>query len=175
MDVPHRFIEESRELLSRSYLPRVERCIERLTDDDVWWRANEESNSVGNLMLHLDGNVRQWIVGGLGGSTDARRRQEEFDAPERLTREVLLHRLRGTVHDADHVLARLEPKRLMERHQVQGHECDGLYIIYHVVEHFAMHTGQIIVLTKQRVGDLHFYDATSHSFRETWRKHGLSD
>ena len=170
MDVSHRFIEQSRDLLVRSYLPRIERCVERLSDDDLWWRANDDSNSVGNLILHLSGNIRQWIVSGLGGAPDARQRHEEFDEPERLPREALLHRLQSAVRDADHVLARLDAKRLGERHQIQGHECDGLYVVYHVVEHFAMHTGQIIFATKQRVGDLRFYEASSHSFRETWNR-----
>lgn len=168
-EVSHRFVERSRELLVHSYLPRIERCVARLSDDDLWWRANEASNSVANLLLHLAGNVRQWIVHGLGGHPDSRRRHEEFDAPERISRDLLLDRLRSAVHDADHVLARLDPKRLTDRHQIQGRECDGLSAVYHVVEHFAMHAGQIIFLTKQRTGDLHFYEASSHGFRETWK------
>lgn len=169
MDVSRSFIDQSRTLLTHSYLPRIERCVERLPDDALWWRANEGSNSVGNLMLHLAGNLRQWIVTGLGRSPYQRDRPGEFAASDPLPREVLLHTLRTAVHEADHVLARLEPQRLTERHLIQGHECHGLDAIYHVVEHFAMHTGQIIFFTKQRVGDLQFYEATNHSFREKWK------
>src|SRR5262245_66461541 len=73
------FIDESRSLLTGSLFPRIERCVERLSDQDVWWRANSESNSVGNLLLHLSGNVRQWIVSGVGLAADNRQRQQEFD------------------------------------------------------------------------------------------------
>lgn len=171
MDVARSFIEQSRALLTHSYLPRIERCVEQLSDDDLSWRANDGSNSISNLILHLAGNVRQWIVSGLGGAADHRERPEEFSLQTQVPREALMNALRTAVREADHVLARLEPKRLTERHVIQGHECHGLEAVYHVVEHFAMHTGQIIFMTKQRAGDLHFYEATSHGFRETWRKH----
>ena len=73
------FIQEARRLLIEEYLPKIERCFERLTDEQVWWRPNLESNSIGNLLLHLRGNVSQWIIGGVGGQARARRRQQEFD------------------------------------------------------------------------------------------------
>jgi hypothetical protein len=73
------FIQKSRSLLTEDYLPKIERSLARLTDADVWWRPNEVSNSIGNLMLHLAGNVTQWILGGVGGRPYARQRQQEFD------------------------------------------------------------------------------------------------
>src|SRR5919112_5003220 len=76
------FIEEARRLLREDYLPKIERCLEQLDDAQIWWRPNAQSNSVGNLLLHLAGNARQWVVCGVGGGRDARERQAEFDAGE---------------------------------------------------------------------------------------------
>ena len=77
-DVAHAFIAQSRRFLSDDYLPKIERCLEQLSDEQVWWRANDKSNSIGNLILHISGNARQWIVSGLGGEQDNRRRDDEF-------------------------------------------------------------------------------------------------
>src|SRR6185436_5232970 len=91
------FIKESRRLLVEEYLPKIERCLEKLTDEQIWWRPNAESNSIGNLLLHLSGNARQWIVCGLGGAPDERVRQAEFDERRTIPRDELLATLRGTV------------------------------------------------------------------------------
>jgi hypothetical protein len=95
--VSQSFIQESRRLLVEEYLPKIERCVEKLTDEQVWWRPNPESNSIGNLLLHISGNARQWIVCGLGGGLDERRRQKEFDEREGIPRHELLARLRTTI------------------------------------------------------------------------------
>jgi uncharacterized damage-inducible protein DinB len=170
-DLAQAFIAQSRSLLSSANLPRIERCLERLSDDDVWWRPNEESNSIGNLMLHLSGNVRQWIVSGLGGVTDARVRQEEFDARQTSTRAELLGRLKETLAEADAVLASFDASKLLDHHSIQGDEVTALEAIYHVVEHFSMHTGQIILLAKAlKAEDLRFYDFSGGAPVETWRQ-----
>src|SRR5687768_5541981 len=83
------FVQQAREFLRDEYLPKIERCLEKLTDDQIWWRSNSESNSIGNLLLHLSGNARQWIVCGLGGETDARVRQAEFDERRTIPRDEL--------------------------------------------------------------------------------------
>lgn len=147
-DVPHNFITISRSLLGQEYLPKIERCLDQLSDSQIWWRTHEEGNSIGNLMLHLSGNARQWIAGGVGGASDHRVRQEEFDRREAIPRAELLDLLRATLAEADGVLARLDAATLLEPRQIQGHDVTVLEAIYHVVEHFAMHTGQIILLTK---------------------------
>src|SRR5258705_9962646 len=100
------FIAQSRELLARDYLPKIQRCVESLEDEDIWWRANDESNSIGNLLLHLSGNVRQWIVSGLGGAADHRQRQTEFDERSIIPKSELLTRLRDALGEVDAVLAR---------------------------------------------------------------------
>ena len=169
MDIAQAFIAQSRSLLQTANLPRIERCLERLSDEEVWWRPNDESNSIGNLMLHLSGNVRQWIVSGLGGREDARVRQEEFDERRVLPRAELLRRLKETLTEADSVLASIEPAQLLESRRIQGDEVTMLEAIYHVVEHFSMHTGQIILLAKAlKNEDLRFYDFSGGAPQETW-------
>ncbi len=169
MDIAQAFIEQSRSLLQTANLPRIERCLERLSDEEVWWRPNDESNSIGNLLLHLSGNVRQWIVSGLGGREDARVRQEEFDERRVLPRAELLRRLKETLFEADSVLAAIEPAQLLESRRIQGDEVTMLEAIYHVVEHFSMHTGQIILLAKAlKNEDLRLYDFSGGAPQETW-------
>jgi uncharacterized damage-inducible protein DinB len=153
------FIARSRHHLSEDFLPKIERCLESLNDDQIWWRPNTESNSIGNLLLHLSGNVRQWIVSGLGGAGDARDRDSEFAQREVIGRDELVSRLRQTVHEADAVLETLDPDRLLDHFRIQGFDTSALEAILHVVEHFSMHAGQIFLLTKQLTArDMHFYD-----------------
>lgn len=163
-DTAQAFIIKARSLLKTDYLPKIEHCLERLTDEDVWWRADNESNSIGNLLLHLSGNVRQWIVSGVGGETDARVRQQEFDERAIIPRGELLARLKQTLKEVDEVLSRLDAGRILERREIQGYDVTVLEAIFHVVEHFSMHTGQIILLTKiLKNADLKFYDFSENS------------
>jgi uncharacterized damage-inducible protein DinB len=169
------FIDHSRRLLLGSYLPRIERCMERLSDEEIWWRAHPECNSIGNLLLHLAGNVRQWIISGLGGAVDQRQRQQEFDERGPGPGAELLAQLKRTVAEADVVLAGIAPNRLRERCQIQGCDVTVLQAIYHVVEHFSMHTGQIILLTKMRTGDLALYDVSDGTPRPRWHRKASRD
>lgn len=153
------FIAEARSLLVTDYLPKIERCLSILSDEQVWSRANAESNSIGNLILHLSGNVRQWIVVGLGGAEDVRDRDAEFAQREVIPRAQLLVLLGQTLTEADATLAAFDNSRLLERFTIQHSDVSALAAIFHVVEHFSMHTGQIIMLTKMCAGtDLKFYD-----------------
>jgi len=152
------FLAESRRYLTREYLVKIGTCVALVSDADLWWRPNEQSNSIGNLLLHLAGNVRQWIVAGVGGAPDARHRQSEFDERGPLPRGEVLRRLEAAVADADRVLASLRVEQLTAPRTIQGRDVTVFHAIFHVVEHFAMHTGQISYLTKQRTGrDLGFY------------------
>jgi len=170
VDLAQAFVDQSRRFLLAEYLPKIERCVHALSDEDVWWRPNDASNSVGNLLLHLSGNVRQWIVSGVGGAPDARRRQQEFDARTPMATTALLARLRETLEDADRVLAELDGDRLLEPCRIQGLDVTVLEAVYHVVEHFSTHVGQIIYVTKLRTGrDLSFYEmAEDGSVRRGW-------
>jgi uncharacterized damage-inducible protein DinB len=169
-EIAREFLRSARHYLRDDYLPKIERCLGELTDEQLWWRSHDNSNSVANLLLHLEGNARQWILGGLRGDADGRRRQEEFDARGRLSRAELLGRLRETLSEIDGVLASLAPAALLERRRIQGHDVTVLGAVFHVVEHFSTHTGQIVLLTKALTGgDLRFYDTSGGDPRPTWR------
>jgi|SRR5579883_1151645 len=138
---------------------RIEVCTAKLTPEQIWARGHENENAVGNLMLHLAGNVRQWILHGVGGQPDHRQRDTEFAARGGLAVEELARRLRGTVDEAIAVIRSLPPEKLTEVRTIQKHYSVALLeAIYHVVEHFSQHTGQIIFATKLLTGeDLGFY------------------
>lgn len=158
-EIGQNFIDESREFLSAKYLPKIEKCLEQLSGEDVWQRPNSESNSIGNLILHIEGNIREWLIGGVGDLPFERVRQQEFDERKEIPRCELIESLRKTVKAADEVLANLDPTLLTERRKIQGREVTILRAIYHVVEHYSMHAGQIFLLTKMQTGkDLHLYN-----------------
>jgi uncharacterized damage-inducible protein DinB len=170
-----RFIACAHEFLLDEYLPKIERCLERLNDEQIWWRANEESNSIGNLVLHLCGNARQWIVSGVGGESDARARDAEFAQRKVIARDELVALLRSTLTDVGRVVKALDTATLLERRTIQGSDVDVLQAIFHVTEHFSMHTGQIFLLTKLLTAtDLRFYDFEAGAPVERWHS-GPSD
>jgi uncharacterized damage-inducible protein DinB len=133
------FIERSRRYLAEDYLSRIRTALVHLPVRDLWWRPNPESNSVGNLLLHLAGNARQWIVAGVGGQADHREREGEFSADGGLDAPEVLRRLEAVVQEVDDVLRALSPDALSERRVIQGRNVTVLDAIYHVVEHFSMH------------------------------------
>jgi uncharacterized damage-inducible protein DinB len=166
------FIRRSRAYLTGEYLPKILACLDRLEYEDIWWRPGPGSNSVGNLVLHLAGNVRQWVVAGIGGLEDIRDRDVEFQATGGPSAEELGAHLRATLELVEEVLGALEPERLSEARTVQGLDTTVLGALYHVVEHFSGHTAQISWITKMRTGeDLGFYaidpDGRVHT---TWRE-----
>jgi len=137
---------------------RIEICIDKLTAEQVWARGNENANAVGNLALHLMGNVRQWILHGVGGEPDVRMRDSEFASRGGIDPSELKRRLRATVDEAAALIRALPPGRLGERRTIQKYDVTVLEAIFHVVEHFSGHAGQIIFATKFLTGDdLGFY------------------
>lgn len=157
--VSKEYIRYCRRRLMEEYLPRIERCLDELTEQDIWWRAHESNNSIGNLLLHLSGNVRQWIITGIGGAKDTRDRPKEFSERGLLPKEELRERIASTLREADNVLAHFEPGRMLEVRHIQKYDITCLEAISHVVEHFAQHLGQIVYITKLRTGtNLKFYD-----------------
>jgi uncharacterized damage-inducible protein DinB len=142
----------------RQFLDRIEVCLGKLTDSQVWSRGHESENSVGNLCLHLTGNVRQWIISSVGGEEDERERDVEFRTKNGVSKEDLAAALRFTVLNACAQIEALSAARLEEDISVQGYEMTVLRAVYHVVEHFAQHTGQIVFATKALTGeDMGFY------------------
>jgi len=166
------FVAQSREYLTAHYLPKIRAAVAPLSESDLWWRPNEASNSIGNLLLHLAGNIRQWLVAGVGQTPGRRDRAQEFAQREPLPRELLLATLGDAVGEADAVLARLDPAELEEQRAIQGRDVTVLEAVYHVVEHLAMHAGQIIYIAKLRSGkDLGFYQMDAGIPRADWPGH----
>ena len=151
------FLAQARHVLEQVYLPRIVACLRKLSAEQIWWRPNPASNSVGNLVLHLEGNVRQWIVSGLGGTPDRRVRDWEFSETGPIESRTLIARLRRTVMDAGRVMGKLDDVALAGIYSIQGFRVTGLRAVFHVAEHFSHHAGQIILLTKMLAGkDLKF-------------------
>jgi uncharacterized damage-inducible protein DinB len=142
----------------RQMAGRIETCVNGLAADQIWARSSDNENAIGNLVLHLSGNVRQWIVAGVGGRADTRQRDAEFAARGGSSGTELVAGLKATVEEAGGVLGEVSPERLGERIVVQHYDVTVLEAIYHVVEHFSGHTGQIIFATKMLTGsDLGFH------------------
>jgi len=166
------FLEFSREKLLGQYWPRMRSCVESLTDEQIWWRPNNASNSVGNLLLHLNGNVHQWLVASFNRIEDARNRPAEFDAPEQLPGAQLIGQLDETLQQASAVLSRLTEADLLTCYDIQGYKVTGLQAVYQVVEHFGLHHGQILYITKMlRDQDLGFYRELSRTGRSPEKNH----
>lgn len=166
------FLEASSEYLGSHYLPKILASIASLSDADLWWRPHESSNSIANLMLHLSGNVRQWIVSGVGGAPDARVREVEFSTRAVVPKAELIRRLSETVQEAVQVINAVRPETLQERRTIQGRDTTTFDAIYHVVEHFSTHVGQILYISKLRSGkDLGFYQVVDGIARANWPGH----
>ena len=158
MDLGAALITECKRRLTEESLPRIRTCLGQLTVDEIWARPNEQTVSAGNLVLHLAGNVRQYVIATLGGTLDRSERQAEFDAPGPMPTAELLGMLENTMAEVSQVLDRLDPATLLQTHRVQGFVESGLSILVHVVEHFSYHTGQIAYIVKSRKNvDLGFY------------------
>ncbi|MGP8252896.1 MAG: DinB family protein [Terracidiphilus sp.] len=152
------FLEFSRQKLLGQFWPRLRQCVESLTDEQVWWRPNAASNSIGNLILHLNGNVTQWLVDSFNRDEDKRNRPAEFAAEGGLTAAELLAKLDATMERASQVLDRLTVEELLAPYEIQGYHVRGLDAVYQVVEHFGLHYGQITYIAKSLTGrDLGFY------------------
>lgn len=157
MSVESIFLKYSVDKL-RQFLDRIEVCLDKLTNDQIWARGSENENAAGNLVLHLSGNVRQWIVSSLGENSTPRDRDAEFSARGGTDAAQLKATLRSTVEEAIVVIQSLDTERLTRIYKIQNYSVSGLEAVYHVVEHFSQHTGQIIFITKIATGrDLAFY------------------
>lgn len=152
MTVASTLLADARAFLLEDNLPKIACCLDELDDESIWWRANSESNSIGNLILHLDGSTRMWLLGVAGNRPIVRDRAAEFSERGPIAKSVLLARLRSTLADVAEALGALDESLLLECRQSPKREVTVLWAILHAVEHFAMHTGQIIVLTKIRTG-----------------------
>ncbi len=152
-------IKEVRRRLNEESMSRIEKCLSRLTDEQIWWRPNGESNSIGNLILHLSGNVRQWIISGIGGQIDTRQRNTEFEARGKMSKDDLWGVLAVTMTEIESVLDGITASQLVVQQPVQVYTESVLSILIHVTEHFSYHTGQIAWITKMLTDrQLGFYE-----------------
>jgi uncharacterized damage-inducible protein DinB len=160
------FLEFSRNKLLNQYWPRLRKAVQPLSKEQIWWRPNAASNSIGNLVLHLNGNMWQWLVASFNRLKDERDRPAEFNAKGELSAGDLLDRLGQTMDEAAKVLARLTRDELLTTWHIQGYTVTGLAAVYQVVEHFGLHYGQIVYITKMQEGrDLGFYSELSETGR----------
>jgi uncharacterized damage-inducible protein DinB len=151
------FLADAQQTLAKHDLPLIVKSLQQLSEEEIWWRPNVASNSAGNLVLHLCGNVRQWIVANLGGAEFRRDRDREFAEQGPIPRNQLVAQLRRTVRDASRVLMKMSDDSLAAKHTIQGLHVNGLEAVLHVVEHFSYHAGQIVYITKlKRAHDLRF-------------------
>jgi hypothetical protein len=166
------FLDQARTKLLVEYRTKIRLAVEALPDDAIWWRANDQSNSVGNLLLHLAGNVRQWMISGVGGAPDIRHRAAEFAARGGASGVELLATLNEVLDEVEGLLSGLTPDALLERRTIQDRDVTVLDAIFICVEHFALHLGQIILIAKLRApGSIQFYEDAGGLARPAWQEH----
>lgn len=172
IDLAREFIARSRFYLNDEYRTKIRRAVKAIPADAIWRRANDQSNSVGNLLLHLAGNVRQWVVSGVGGVPDTRDRAGEFGARKGPGADELLARLEAVLSEADAVIARLTPDDLVQRRSIQERDVSVMAAVYSAVQHFSTHLGQIIMMAKEQApGAIRFYEDTPDGkARPIWKE-----
>ncbi len=136
-----------------SALERIQHCLAQLNDEQVWHRSQPSLNSIGNLILHLCGNLRQWVVAGVGGAPDVRNRPAEFAERKTVPKDELRRSLEAVVEEAKRVLAGVDARQLAQPHRIQGFDVTGLVAIFDSVPHFRGHTQEIIHMTRLQLGD----------------------
>ncbi len=137
---------------------RILNCLTKLDENEIWHSPNSSSNSIGNLVLHLEGNIRQYILSSLGGKTDQRNRDLEFEPGRNIKSSELSERINRVIERSIQTITDQDQESLMKRRIVQGFDLSGIGIIIHVVEHLSYHTGQIAYWTKaMKNTDLGFY------------------
>ncbi len=137
----------------RGCLERIEHCVKQLSEEQVWWRPNPQMNAVGNLLLHLSGNLRQWLVSGVGGAQDHRKRQEEFDQRDPVPKAELLAKLRTVIEEAEAAVAKQTEVELLRVRPVQHWNTTALTAISHAVCHLEGHAQEIIYVTRMLLGE----------------------
>ena len=139
--------------------PRIEKCLAQLSEKEVWKKPNASSNSIGNLILHLCGNITQYIHSSLGNEKDVRERDLEFSTKDGFSKKELLEKITQVTQKSIHIIKNISKKELRRNRSVQGFDYTGIGIIVHVTEHYSYHVGQIAFWTKYlKDKDLGFYE-----------------
>lgn len=136
-----------------SALDRIKHCLGQLNDAQVWHRSQPGLNSIGNLILHLCGNLRQWVVAGLGGAPDVRNRPAEFAAAGPVPKAELVRNLEAVVEAAQRILAGVDARQLTEARRIQGFDVTGVAAVFDSVPHFRGHTQEIVHMTRLQLGN----------------------
>lgn len=138
--------------------PRIQKCLDLLSEDQIWFQANGETNSIANLILHLSGNIGQYLISSLGEEKDFRNRDLEFSTREGFSKKTLFNKISETCERAILAIENCRPEHFTKSRNVQGFELTGIGICIHAAEHYSYHTGQIALLTKLMLEkDLGFY------------------
>ncbi len=156
-DFPTLFSEAARDNLNEG-LRKIEHCLAQLNDEQLWWCPRPEMNSIANLMLHLSGNLRQWVISGIGGAADVRNRPKEFADRFRRPKSEILKTLQSTVSEADAVLANLDAAKLTQSKRIQGFDTNATEAAFNTISHFRGHVQEIIHMTRELVGEKYQFD-----------------
>ncbi len=139
-------------------LRKIEHCVNQLTDDQLWWRPTESMNSIATLMLHLCGNLRQWIVSGVGATEDIRERQKEFDERSSTPKTELMQQIEDVAAEAKTALSEISAEELLRVRRIQAFDVTGMQAIFESVAHFRGHAQEIVHMTRCQLGDSYEFD-----------------
>ena len=153
----HEFNRQACFLLTQS-MRKLEHCLGQIDLEQCWWRPADGLNSIGNLLLHINGNLRQWAIVGLTDAVDQRDRRSEFETQRRETVEELLQLTRTTVKEAQDVIQTIDSESLTQTIEIQGFRISTLQAILHTTTHFQGHTHQIILLTRMQLRDQYRFE-----------------
>jgi Protein of unknown function (DUF1572) len=156
------YIAAARDCLAEG-MRKIEHCVSQLNEEQAWWRPRQgegggEMNSIANLMLHLAGNLRQWIISGVGGAKDVRNRPAEFADRSRMPAAAVLAKLRQTVKEADSILAKLGAEELVQPRRIQGFDTTVVAATFDTIAHFRGHVQEIIHMTREQLGSTYRFD-----------------
>ncbi len=155
----HQIISEVRRRMVEESMMKLQACVDQLSLEQLWYRPNENTLSIGNTLLHLNGNVRQYILAGLAGGNDTRERSKEFNERSMIRKDDLMGPLKATIHEVDQYLDTIDIGNLTQVRPVQCFDESGVGILIHVVEHFSYHVGQVVYITKMLEDQgMGFYD-----------------
>ncbi|HEY1923169.1 MAG TPA: DUF1572 family protein [Tepidisphaeraceae bacterium] len=160
--IPNEFIAANRHTLSEG-MRKITHCVNQLTDAQLWWRSRPEMNSIANLMLHLSGNLRQWLIAGAIGAKDIRNRPMEFADRSNRPKSEILSILANAVSEADKTLANINPDQLLSRRRIQGFDTTVLSAITNSIPHFRGHVQEIIHMTRIQLGEKYRFDFVPNS------------
>ncbi|HMB95932.1 MAG TPA: DUF1572 family protein [Tepidisphaeraceae bacterium] len=156
-EVSDAFLHAARGELSKS-LHKITHCLNQLNDEQIWHRPAAEMNSIANILIHLCGNLRQWIICGVGGANDVRNRQAEFDDRSMRSKKDLLAEFSDVIRQCDAVLAKVDRKNLLEMRRIQGFDVQLLGAIFSTCGHLQGHVQEIIHITRMQKGTDYQFD-----------------